>query len=81
MGFSTVEETTEILWATLQSHKEMAELSKQDIKRHPSITYIFVRLIIIAKVYEPLQDISQMKKDIKVLSTKSDHHHGRLTQI
>ena len=40
--FSTVEKTSVILWDTLQSHEVMAEFSKHEIKRHPSITSIFV---------------------------------------
>ena len=59
----------------------MADFSKHKIKQHPSITSIFVRFLITAKISEPLQDISQMKIDIKVLINKLDRHHGRLTNI
>ena len=67
--------------ATLHSHEIMAEFSKHEIKRHTSIKYIFVCFLITAKILELLQDISQMKRDIKVLSTKSDRHSGRLAKL
>ena len=78
---STVEKTSVILWDTLQSHEVMAEFSKHDIKRHPSITVIFVCFLITAKILEPLQDISQINRDIKVLGTKSERHRGRLDKL
>ena len=49
----------------------MVDLSKHDIKRHPSIKTIFVRFLITANISEPFQEISKIKRDIKVLSTKS----------
>ena len=70
LGSSTVDKTSAILWDTLQSHELMSEFSKHDIKRHPSITFIFVCFIITANILEPLQEIYYMKRDIKVLSTK-----------
>ena len=81
MGSSTVEKNTVTLWDTLQSHDVILELSKQSIKRHTSIMSIFVRFLVIAKILEPLQDIYQMKRDIKALSTKSDRNHGRLAKL
>ena len=66
-----MDETTAILWSTLQSHEIMVDLSKHDIKRHPSIKTIFVRFLITANISEPFQEISKIKRDIKVLSTKS----------
>ena len=74
-------ETPSILWAMLQSHEVMEEFSKHKIKQHPSITSIFFRFLITTNIYEPLQDIYQMKRDIKVLRTKSNLYHGRLTNI
>ena len=55
--YSTVENTATIMWGALQSHEEMAELSKHNIKRHPSITSIFVCFLITANISEPLQNI------------------------
>ena len=81
LGSSTVDKTAAILWAALHSHEVRAEFSKHEIKCHPSIISIFVRFLITANIYEPLQDISHIKKDIKALITKSDHHHGRLNNI
>ena len=81
MGSSTLDKTASIQWDTLQSHDVIVELSKQKIKRHTSRTSIFVQFLVITKILEPLQDIYQMKKDIKVLSTKSDRHHGRLAKL
>ena len=81
LGSSTVDKTAKILWATLQIHEVMAKFSKHEIKRHLSITSIFVRFLITANISDPLQDNSQMKRYIKVLSTKSDRHHGRLTKF
>ena len=75
---STLDKTATIMWATLHNHEVMADFSKHEIKSHPSITYIFVRFFINAKIFEPLQDISRTNKDIKVLSTNSVCHHGRL---
>ena len=59
----------------------MEDFYKHEIKRHPFITSIFVRFLVTAKIYEPLQEIYHMKRDIKVLITKSDHYHGRLTNL
>ena len=56
----------------------MVEFSKHEIKHHPSIMSIFVRFIITANILEPLQEISQMKRDIKVLITKSDRNQGNM---
>ena len=81
LGSSTIEETSVILWDTLQSHDVMAEFSKHGIKRHPSVTSIFVCFLITAKILEPLQEISQINRDVKVLSTKSEHRRGRLDKI
>ena len=53
----------------------MTEFSKHRIKTDPSITSIFFRFLITAKISEPLQEIYQMKRDINVLSTKSDRHN------
>ena len=69
------------MWDTLQSHELILEFSKHQIKYHPSITSIFVRFLITAKISEALQEIYQMKRDIKVLSTKSYHQRGRLAKI
>ena len=81
LGYSIVDETANILWATLQSHELMAEFSKNEIKRYPYVTYMFFRFLTTDKISEPLQDIYQVKRDIKVMSTKSDRHHGRLANI
>ena len=81
LGSSTVDKTVTFIWAMFQINEVMAEFFKQGIKRHPSITSIFIRLLITSNIYEPLQEIFQMKRYIKVLSTKSDHHHGILTRI
>ena len=70
LGFSTVDDTTEILWSTFQSHYVMAEFSKHAIKCHSSLTSIFARSLIKANISEPLQEISQMRRNIKVLRTK-----------
>ena len=59
----------------------MTELSRHEIKRHPSIKYTFVRFLIRAKIYEPLQEIYHMNRDIKVLINNSDRHHVRLTKL
>ena len=59
----------------------MAEFSKNEIKRYPYVTYMFVQFLTTDKISEPLQDIYQVKRDIKVMSTKSDRHHGRLANI
>ena len=59
----------------------MAEFSIHKIKHHHSIKYTFVRFLIRAKIYEPFQEIYQMKRDIKVLINNSDHHHVRLTKL
>ena len=81
MVSSTVYKTPTILWSMFHSHEVMEDSSKHDIKCHPSITSIFVRFVLTGKIYEPLQDISQMKIDIILLSTKSYHHHDRLTNL
>ena len=81
LGSSTVGETAEILWATIHSHEVMADFYKHDIKRHPFITPIFSRFLITANILEPLQEIYQMKREIKMLSTNSDCHNGRLDNI
>ena len=41
LGSSAVDDTAVMLWATLHSHDVMEDLSKREIKFHPSITYIF----------------------------------------
>ena len=56
-----VEDTAVIILSTLHSHEVMVELYKNEINSHPSITSIFVCLLITANIYEPLQDIYQMK--------------------
>ena len=81
LGSSTVDKTTTILWATIQSHEVMANFYRHNIKRHHSITSIFVRFLITAKILEPLQDFFQMKRDIKVLITNSDRHHDGLAKL
>ena len=81
LGSSSVDEISTILWDTLHIHEVMAEFSKHYIKHHPYITSICVGLLITAKIYEPLQEIYQMNRDIKVLSTKSDRHHGSLNKL
>ena len=62
LGYSTVYETSTILWDTLQSQEAMEKSPKHEIKYHPSTTSIFVRLIIKANIYDPLQEISQMNR-------------------
>ena len=62
-------------------HEVMAEFSKTEIKRHPSVTPIFVRFLITSKILEPLQEIYQMKRDIEVLITNSYRHRGRLYDL
>ena len=57
LGSSTVDKTAAIIWATIHSNGVMAELSKHKIIFHPSITSIFVRFLITAKILEPLQEI------------------------
>ena len=64
-----------------KSHEVMAEFSKHEIKRHPSITSIFVRFFVTAKISETLQDISQMKRDINVFIAKPYRRHGRLVKL
>ena len=59
----------------------MVEFLKHYIKHHPQTTPILKRLLITANISEPTQEIVQMKKDIKVLSTKYDLHHDRLSNI
>ena len=59
----------------------MSEFSKHEIKRHPSITFIFVHFIITSSILVPIQDIYHMKRDIKVLSTKSYHNQGSLDKL
>ena len=81
LGSSTVYKTSTILWYTLQSHKVIAEFSKQKIKCHPSNTSIFFCFVITSKIYVALQEISQMQRDNKLMSTKSDQHHGSLTKL
>ena len=76
-GSSTVDETATIMLSTLLIHEVMADFSKHEIKHHPSITFKFVRFLIMAKIYEPLQDISQMNRETNVLRTKSDFHNSR----
>ena len=70
LGSSTVDETPTIMWDTIKSHEVMVDFSKHKIKRHPPITSIFARFLITAKIYEPLQEIYQMKRDIKFLRIK-----------
>ena len=71
LGSSTIEETSVILWDTLQSHDVMAEFSKHGIKRHPSVRSIFVCFLVTANVLEHLHDIYHIKRDTKVLRNKS----------
>ena len=78
---SNLDETAAVVWVVLQSNEVMAEFSMHDIKRHPSITSIFVSFLVTAKISESLQEIYQMKKNIKVLSTGSYRHDGRLAKI
>ena len=81
LGSSTMDETAAILWAVLNSHEVMSEFYKYEIKRHLSIKSIFVRFLITTNISEPLQEIIQMKRDIKLLSTKSDYHQVRLNNL
>ena len=81
LGSSTTYNTTSILWYVLHIHEVMAEFSKHNIKRQTSITSIFVRFLITAKIYDTLQKIPYMKRDIKVLRNKSYHCHGRFTKL
>ena len=81
LGYSTVDETTVMLWATLHNHEVTMEFYKYEIKFHPTIKYIFYRFLIMANIYKPPQEIYQIKRDIKVLSTKSDLHHYRLNKL
>ena len=81
LGSSTMDETAAILWAVLNSHEVMSEFYKYKIKRHLSIKSIFVRFLITTNISEPLQEIIQMKRDIKLLSTKSDYHQVRLNNL
>ena len=80
MVSSNVETTTAILWNTIQIHEVMAGLYKHKIKRHPSITSIFVCFLIKCNISEPLQEIFQIKRDITGLNNKSDCHNGRMTK-
>ena len=81
LGYSTMDKTTKIMWAMLQNHEAMEEFTKYNIKFYPSITSIFVYFLITANISEPLQDILEMKRDIKALSTKSDRHSNRLNKL
>ena len=81
LGSSTVDETAETLFTTLHGHEIISEFYKHEIKQHPSTTSIFVRFFITAKISDPLQEISQMKRYINVLSTNPEYHHGRLTKL
>ena len=67
--------------AMLQRHEVMEEFTKHNIKCHPSITFIFVYFLIKANISEPLQEIFKKKREIKVLSTKSNRHYDRLTKL
>ena len=78
---STVEKTAAILWDRILSYEVIMKLSKHKIKRHPFITSIFVRFLITAKILEPLQETSQMKRYIKALRINLDLHHGRLAKL
>ena len=80
LGSSTEDETSAMPWATLHSHEVMAEFSQHNIKCHPSITYIFVGLLIKTKIPEPPQDIYQMNREIKGLNVKSNRHNVRLNK-
>ena len=81
LGYSTVEETATMFWAILQSNEVMVEFSKHKIKHDPFITSIFFCFLIVATIPEPLQEISHINRDIKVLSTKSDRHRGRMNNL
>ena len=76
-----MDETVAIIFPKNESHEEMVEFSKHKIKCHPFIMSIFFRFLVTSNISEPLQEISQMKRYIKVLRTKSDLHHGRLAKI
>ena len=81
LGSSTIYDTAAMLWVTLHSCEVMEDFYKHDIKRHPSITSVSIHFLSTANIYEPLQKIYHMKRDINVLSTKSEHNYGRLTKI
>ena len=59
----------------------MENFSQNKIKCHPSIIFIFVPFLIMANIYEPLQYITQMKRYIKILITKSYRHHIMMTKL
>ena len=80
-GSSTMDKTAIILSGTIYSYDVIVELSKHEIKGHTSITSTLVHFLVIAKISDPIQDIYQMKRDIKMLSTKSDRHHGRMAKL
>ena len=81
LGSSTRYKIATMMRATLQCHEVMADVFKHYIKRHPSITSIFVYFFVTSKISEPLQETTQMKKYIKDLRKKSDSHYGRLAKL
>ena len=81
LGSRAVDETSEILWDTIQSHEFMAQLLKHKINHYPSIYSIFIQFLIKSNIYEPLQKIGKIKKDIKGLRTKSYHTHVILIKV
>ena len=80
IGSLVMEESAMMLWVTLQSNKVKAEFAKHEIKHHPSITSIIIIFLIIAKIYETLQENIQIKKDIKMLIIKSERYYGRMAK-
>ena len=49
------------MWSTLQSHEVVEGFSKRELRRHSSITFIFVYFLITANIFEPLQDTTHIK--------------------
>ena len=67
-----------MLWSTLKSNEVMADLSTTI----PPFHHIHICLLLNhVKIYKSIQDIVQIKKGIKVISTKSERHRVRLTKI
>ena len=81
LGYPTVYNISTMMWATFQSHETMEDFYKHKMILHLSIKSIFFYFLITDTVFEPLQEIDQVKGDIKVLITKSSFYHGRLTKL
>ena len=69
------------IWATLQAHMVMADYAYHDIRRHPSITAIFVRFLVEKQVSEPQKDVAQMKRDYIPLKQKYDRLLDRVKKL